>query len=318
MPKYRHSLPQTRGQLFVTDGGLETTLVFHDQMELPAFAAFPLLDQPAGRERLKQYYRRYLDLAADHGLGFILESASWRANPEWAAQLGYSSEQLAAVNRRSIEELAELRDEYAWRIPAIVISGAIGPRGDGYMVQKLMTAEEAEAYHDEQIRVFAATETDMVSAFTLNYVEEAIGVTRSAQRHGLPVAISFTVEIDGRLPSGQTLEEAIRQVDTETGHGPAYYMINCAHPTHFATLLENDAPWIQRIRGIRANASKLSHAELNESTTLDAGNPAEFGEELRQLRARRPHLTILGGCCGTDDRHVAAVCAACTETLNVA
>lgn len=313
MPKYRHSLPQTRGPLFVTDGGLETTLVFHDKMDLPAFAAFPLLETAAGRLRLADYYREYLAHAAEHHLGFILEAPTWRANSDWAAQLGYSSEQLAELNRRSIAELAELREEFAGRVPAIVISGCVGPRGDGYRAENLMSAHTAETYHDEQVRIFADTEADMIAAFTLNYAEEAIGIVRAAQRHGLPAAISFTVETDGNLPSGQTLPDAIAQVDAATNGGPAYYMINCAHPTHFADLLASNAAWVQRVRGLRVNSSRRSHAELNESTTLDDGNPLELGQEILALRTRRPHLTILGGCCGTDARHLAAICAACVE-----
>jgi S-methylmethionine-dependent homocysteine/selenocysteine methylase len=315
MPRYRHSLPQTRGPLFITDGGLETTLVFHEKMELPAFAAFPLLREDAGREKLSDYYRRYLLLAAEHGLGFILESPTWRANPDWGQHLGYNREQLAEINRTSITELVRLRAEFENRIPEIVISGCLGPRGDGYVPSNLMTAEEAEEYHAEQIRVFSETEADMVSAFTLNYVEEAVGITHAAQWVHMPVAISFTLETDGRLPGGQTLKEAIEQVDALTLNGPAYYMINCAHPMHFAEVLASDEPWTRRIHGIRANASRRSHAELNESPDLDAGNPAELGEELSALRARRPRLTILGGCCGTDDRHVAAICESCTAAV---
>jgi S-methylmethionine-dependent homocysteine/selenocysteine methylase len=317
MPKYRHALPQLRGHLFVTDGGLETTLVFHDQMELPAFAAFPLLDCASGRQRLADYYREYLSHAAEHGLGFILESATWRANRDWAAQLGYSPKQLAEVNRRGIHEMVALRSEFADRISVMVISGNIGPRGDGYFAMQLMKADEAEAYHEEQIRTFADTEADMVSAFTLNYAEEAIGIVRAAKRHGIPAVVSFTVETDGNLPSGQTLAEAIAQVDGATGGGPAYYMINCAHPAHFADLLASNASWVQRIRGMRVNASRRSHAELNESTTLDEGNPTELGTEIRALRNRRPNLTILGGCCGTDARHIAAICDACAPVAVV-
>jgi homocysteine S-methyltransferase len=318
MPKHRHSLPQTRGELFVTDGGLETTLVFHDKLDLPAFAAFPLLDHAPGRERLAEYYCKYLELAAEYGLGFILESATWRANPDWAHQLGYTAARLAALNRLGISELVKLRAEYAGRVPSIVISGCLGPRGDGYIAENLMTPAEAEAYHNEQIFILSETEADMISAMTLTYAEEAIGIARAARRHGLPVALSFTVETDGRLPSGQSLRDAIAQVDFATGNGPAYYMINCAHPSHFAPLFERNEPWHRRVRGIRANASRCSHAELNESATLDDGNPAELGAEIQQLRSRRPNLTILGGCCGTDERHVAAICAACIEPLAVA
>jgi homocysteine S-methyltransferase len=296
MPKYRHSLPQTRGELFVTDGGLETTLVFHDQRDLPAFAAFPLLDHAPGRERLADYYRSYLEHAAEHGVGFILESATWRANPDWAHQLGYTAARLAALNRLGVSELVKLRAEYAGRIPAIVISGCIGPRGDGYIAENLMSAAESEAYHNEQIFVFSETEADMISAFTLNYAEEAIGIARAARRHGMPVAISFTVETDGRLPSGQSLRDAIAQVDFATGNSPAYYMINCAHPSHFAELFEKNEPWLRRIRGIRANASRVHHARRRQSgrarrrdsaapqPALDAHGPR------RLLRHRRsPH-----------------------------
>jgi len=317
MPKYRHSLPQLRGHLFVTDGGLETTLVFHDQMDLPAFASFPLLDSDSGRQRLADYYREYLSHAAEHGLGFILESATWRASRDWAAQLGYSPAQLVDLNRRGIHEMVGLRSEFADRIPVMVISGNIGPRGDGYFVQQSMSADEAEAYHEEQIRTFAGTEADMISAFTLNYAEEAIGIVRAAKRHGMPSVIAFTVETDGKLPSGQTLPEAIAQVDGATGGGPAYYMINCAHPAHFADLLASNASWVQRIRGVRVNASRRSHAGLNESTSLDEGNPLELGAEIRTLRNRRPNLTILGGCCGTDARHIAAICEACAPVAVV-
>jgi S-methylmethionine-dependent homocysteine/selenocysteine methylase len=313
MAIYRHSLPQLSNRLFITDGGLETTLIFHEKVDLPAFAAFTLLDHDSGREKLRQYHRRYLELAAEHGLGFILDSATWRANPDWAKQLGYSDMRLAEINCRAIEELVRLRREYLGRVSTMVISGAIGPRGDGYVAGSRMTEAEAQVYHEEQISVFAGTEADMVTAFTLNYAEEAIGIVRAGQRYRIPVAISFTVETDGKLPSGQTLQSAIEQVDAATARGAAYFMINCAHPTHFAEVLSRDAAWVRRIRGVRANASRCSHAELNESTELDDGNPTEFGEQVQELRSKRPHLTILGGCCGTDDRHIAAVCRSCAD-----
>ena len=161
-------------------------------------------------------------------------------------------------------------------------------------------------YHAEQIATFAETDLEMVTVLTLNYVEEAIGVVRAAEANGLPSAVSFTVETDGRLPSGQPLGEAIDQVDSETGGAPAYFMVNCAHPTHFEGELGGGA-WCERIRGIRANASKMSHAELDESEDLDSGDPHELADGYERLRAKLPNLTVLGGCCGTDHRHVAAV-----------
>jgi homocysteine S-methyltransferase len=211
MPIYRQSLPQLSNRLFITDGGLETTLIFHEKVDLPAFAAFTLLNHHSGREKLREYHRRYLELAAEHGLGFILDSATWRANPDWGQQLGYSAIRLAEMNCRAIEELVQLRREYLGRVSTMVISGAIGPRGDGYIANSRMTEAEAEVYHGEQIGVFAGTEADMVTAFTLNYVEEAIGIVPREPTLQDPAAISFTVETDGKLPSGQTLQSAIEQ-----------------------------------------------------------------------------------------------------------
>jgi S-methylmethionine-dependent homocysteine/selenocysteine methylase len=193
----------------------------------------------------------------------------------------------------------------------MVVSGAIGPRGDGYVADKAMTSDEARAYHLPQIRSFLDAGADMATAFTLNYVEEGIGVALAAKSVGLPVALSFTLETDGKLPDGTSLRDAILAVETETDGYPAYYMINCAHPTHFADVLETDEPWVKRIRGIRGNASTRSHAELDSAPDLDSGDPIDFGKRYRALRGRQAQLTILGGCCGTDCRHVEQVRYSC-------
>ena len=306
---YRERLPQLDGGLYLTDGGIETSLIFHHGLELPAFAAFDLLKDEEGTEQLRLYYAPYAILAREHGVGLVLESPTWRANPDWAREIGYSLEELDAFNRKAIALMAELREEYASGHP-IVISGCVGPQGDGYNPATLLTVDDAQEYHSTQIGTFADTEADMVTAITMTYPEEAIGLTRAAVRHGLPVAISFTVETDGRLPCGETLGGAIQRVDEETGSAPAYYMINCAHPTHFEQMLEPDAPWVRRIRGLRANASTKSHAELDEATELDEGDPADLAARHAALRERLPAVNVLGGCCGTDHRHVGAICAA--------
>jgi S-methylmethionine-dependent homocysteine/selenocysteine methylase len=305
---YRPQLPQlaTDG-VFLTDGGLETSLIFHQGLDLPAFAAFDLLKDEAGEAALRAYFEPYLAIARERGAGFILDTATWRANPDWGAQLGYSREELEQANRRAVslaEEISSAQD-----IP-IVIDGVVGPRGDGYDPDSFMSADEAERYHAEQIRTFSQTAADMISAITMTYAEEAIGVVRAAQAVGMPVVISFTVETDGRLPDEQPLKEAIEQVDAATDGTVAYFMINCAHPQHFAAVLEEDGPWLDRIRGIRANASTRSHAELDEADELDAGDPFELAEDYRNLRTRLRNLNVLGGCCGTDHRHVAEVCKA--------
>ena len=313
MPKHRHALPQLSDKLFLTDSGLETTLIFHDGMELPCFASIALMRSPKGRSRLRQYFRRHVAIARDSGTGFIFESPTWRASRDWAEKLGVKPAELAALNRRSIELMAEVRREYEGAVSPMVLSGCLGPRGDGYVPGEMMSADEAEHYHADQIAAFRDTEADMIGAFTMNYVEEALGIARAASAAGMPAAISFTLETDGRLPTGQTLQEAIEAVDAGTNASPAYYMINCAHPTHFETIFASGEKWVGRIRGLRANASMRSHAELDQATDLDDGNPAELGGQYRALLQRLPQLTILGGCCGTDHRHIEAISHACAS-----
>ena len=309
MARYRDELPQLSGDLFLTDGGLETTLIFHDGIDLPEFAAFVLLENEDGCETLRRYYREYANIARDYHVGFILESATWRASRDWGEKLGRSAGQIADLNRRSIDLLVGIRSEYEGEIPHLVISGAIGPRGDGYSGDVSMTADEAEAYHRAQIATFRGTEADMVAAFTIPYIAEATGIALAARSEGMPAVIGFTVETDGKLPSGEMLGDAIERIDAATDNAPAYYMINCAHPTHFVDVLGAD-PWTDRIRAVRANASAKSHAELDEATELDEGDPGELGSRHVDLAGRLRNLNVLGGCCGTDQRHVAAICRA--------
>lgn len=310
MTRPQAPLPHLHGRALLTDGGLETTLVFHDGIDLPAFAAFVLLDSDDGRARLKRYYQHYLRIAAEQGRGFLLEAPTWRANRDWAESLGYDAPARARINRDAIALLVELRDACAKDPTPIVISGCIGPRADGYTVAARMSSQEAADYHAEQIHTFAGTAADLASAYTLNYVEEAIGIVRAGQQAGLPVVISFTVDTDGHLPSGQPLGEAIAETDAATRGGPVYYMINCAHPSHFADVLAPEAPWLARVRGLRANASCKSHAELDAATELDIGDPSDLAVRYERLRSRLPRLAVIGGCCGTDHRHVSAIGAA--------
>jgi len=312
MGKYRARLPQLSEQLFLTDAGMETYLIFHEGLDLPYFASFDLMKNEDGIAQVRRYYERFIAMARQSGLGFVLESPTWRANADWAEKLGYGRQARADINRRTIALMAQMRDAHETAQTPIVISGNVGPRGDGYSPDRMMSVNEAQDYHAEQIGVFATTEADLVSAFTLNYVNEAIGVARAARAAEMPVVISFTVETDGRLPTGQTLKDAIVETDLKTNAAPAYYMLNCAHPTHFAEVLATDEPWVKRLRGLRANASTRSHAELDAAPDLDAGDPVALGRQYRDLRRRMPQLTILGGCCGTDHRHVEQICFACT------
>jgi len=310
MAKYRDALPQLSGGTFLSDGGIETTLLFLEGFDLPYFAAFHLLKDTAGELALRKYFSGYAALARQHGVGFVLESATWRASADWGAKLGYSADAMRDANRRAVALLHDIRAQHESAATPMVVSGCIGPRGDGYNPESFMDVTEAERYHALQATTFRDADADMVTAITMTYPNEAIGVTRAAGAAGMPVAISFTVETDGRLPNGQTLREGIEEVDAATGNAPVYYMINCAHPTHFAATLTPGAAWTSRIRGVRANASTKSHAELDQATELDFGNPAELAQQYRELGARLPNLRVLGGCCGTDQRHLEAIAAA--------
>lgn len=300
MTKYRSRLPQLNGTRILTDGGLETVMVFQEGIDLPHFAAFHLLNMEDGLDRLNAYFDRYIPLARRAGTGLLLESLTWRASPDWTTKLGMNDDDMVRINQDSIAFLETIRDAHETDAMPMVISGCMGPRGDGYDPGEMMTVNEAEAYHSAQIGALAGTAADMISALTMNNVEEATGLTRAAQAADIPVAISFTVETDGRLPTGQELSEAVAQVDAETGNGPAYFMINCAHPTHFEGALAG----IPRILGLRANASSCSHEELDNSEELDDGNPVELGNQFADLLRDHPQLTVLGGCCGTDHRHI--------------
>jgi len=313
MWKYRQNLPLLGDYRFITDGGLETTLIFEGGHDLPEFAAFTLLNRDDGAEILQAYFLPYIELARKHRVGFILESPTWRASRDWGKKLDYDEDDLKEVNLRSIALLAELRDKYETRTTPMVISGCLGPRGDGYLVDKIMSSSEAREYHVEQINTFSESEADLVSAYTINYVEEATGIVLAAKDAGMPSVISFTLETDGRLPSGQALGDAIREVDRKTVGGPAYYMINCAHPSHFRQVLSGDADWLQRLRAIRANASSKSHAELEVMEDLDRGEPDELNREYLELRRRLPHLSIFGGCCGTGLEHLEAICSGISQ-----
>ena len=309
--RHRDRLPQLDGSVFLTDGGLETVLVFDEGLELPAFASFPLVGDDAGTQLLRRYYETYGALARECGLGFVLESPTWRASARWGTALGYDADGLDAINRKAIALLDDIRTGWGEGGAPVVISGCIGPQDDGYNPTTILSDAGAQEYHGVQIATLADTAADMISAITMTYADEAIGIARAARDAGLPVAISFTVETDGRLPSGQSLGDAIEQVDNATASAPAYFMVNCAHPTHFDDTLAAGGPWLERIRGLRANASSKSHAELDEATKLDAGDPADLAARYADLKDRMPQLSIFGGCCGTDHRHVRAVRDAC-------
>jgi S-methylmethionine-dependent homocysteine/selenocysteine methylase len=301
MAKYRQNLPQLGHDIFACYTGMDTDLLYNRGIDLPGFAAYPLLSNPEHKNILREYYFSLVDLAREQNVGVILDSVTWAANRDRGAELGYTAADLRKFNIDAIELIANVRNVMG-DLPTL-LCGQVGPRGDGYVPSDLMTTQEAEDYHSEQIEIYSNTEADFVSAFTICYAEEAAGVVRAAQRFDMPVAIAFTVETDGRLPTGMSIREAIEQVDVESNGGSLYFLINCAHPDHFTSIF-NDEPWMKRLRGVIANASRCSHAELEVAVTLDDGDPKELGVQVGGLRKQFPHFNIFGGCCGSDLRHM--------------
>ena len=307
MTSIQATLPYLDGEVFLTDGGLETTLIFLEGVDLPHFAAYALLKHESGRRALTEYYTGHIGVAQRHGLGIVLDTPTWRANPDWGQLLGDDQPDLDWANAESVSMLLDLRAQHGTPAAPIVISGAIGPRGDGYIAGDEMTASAAAAYHGPQVQQLARTGVDVVTALTMTYPNEAIGIADAASAAAVPCAISFTVEVDGRLPNGRGLSDAIGEVDEATGGTVTYYMVNCAHPTHFEAVLESDDTRLERIRGLRSNASTASHAELDEAETLDSGDPIDLASRTSALRRLRQSLSLLGGCCGTDERHIEAI-----------
>jgi homocysteine S-methyltransferase len=256
---------------------------------------------------MRGYFDDFLAMAEAAKTGFVLDTVSWRGCVEWAPKLGLSQEGLLRLSTEAVRFAKSIRTDWQSRVPAILVNGVVGPAGDAYAPGKVPSVEEARALHGPQIRALAEAGVDMISAITMTNVSEAIGIVQVSQAEVLPVAVSFTVETDGRLPTGDSLGDAIQAVDEATGEGPAYYMVNCAHPDHFGDTVAGGATWSTRIGGLRANASRLSHAELDVAEALDDGDPEEFGQLHRQLAGSLPNLRVVGGCCGTDHRHVGHV-----------
>ena len=300
-------LPHQTDQKFVTDAGFETSMLFHKGFDMPHFAFFPMLRTEDGRAAMREYIAPFMETARQHDAGFILDTNTWRSSPDWLDLLGHAKGDHVEINREAVAFAQSVRREFG-EGANVIVNGVIGPRGDGYDPSSVMTASDAEDYHAFQVGIFADSNVDMVSAITMTNTPEAIGIARAAADRGLPCVVSFTLETDGRLPTGQTLADAIADVDASCVRKPAYYMINCAHPDHFRDVLAQGGDWVERIQGLRCNASRMSHAELDESAELDDGNPGELAQQYAEITRLLPKLNVIGGCCGTDHRHIAKIC----------
>jgi len=292
---------------FLTDGGFETWLFFQQGFEAPEFAAIVLMDDEAARQAMRRYFDGFLGMAEAAKTGFVLDANTWRGCLHWGAKLKRSEEEMLRLSRDAVNFAMKIRADWQSRVSPILVNGVVGPAGDGYIPGKVPVVAEARNMHRPQIKTFARAGVDMISAITMTNISEATGITQAALEESLPVVVSFTVETDGRLPSGELLGDAIFSVDEATNGAPIYYMVNCAHPDHFRDALATETGWVTRIGGVRANASRLSHAELDMAETLDEGNPTEFGSLHADLVGLLPNLRVFGGCCGTDHRHVESI-----------
>lgn len=304
-------LPQLKGRMFVTDGGVETHLIFNEGQNVPDMSVYLLNMDEAGRAVMRDYYRAYIPICREAAQGFLFDTNTWRANPDWGTRAGYDATMLRDANITAVQFCREMQDEFAAEGVHSIISGVLGPRRDAWQYDGIMTVDEAVAYHSPQIEAFAAAGADLVSGYTLTNTPEAVGMARAAEAADVPVVLSFTLETDGNLPGGKSLETAIAEVEGATNGYPAYYMINCVHPIHFAPVIRQAGSWINRIGGLRVNASMMSHAELDNSPELDIGNIPDLAQRYLRLLPLLPNIRVIGGCCGTDHRHMAAICATC-------
>ena len=294
------------GLRYLTEGGQETELMYGYGFDLPQFALFPLLDDPAAVTRLTSMYQAVLEVAVRHEMGVVLGGLDYRASPDWAGLLGLDAAALAKYQRRSVDFLRQVSAPYRDRLPHILIVGTVGPQGDAYERNERVTADSAETYHAVQVATLAAAGVDVVLAMTFTSADEAIGVVRAARAQRLPVIVSF-------MPGGPDepgLGSMIRRVDDATDGYPVCYGLNCSHPLEFGPQLEHGGEWTRRIGVLRPNASSKDKVELCQIGHLERGDPVDLARRMGELAQRMPHVSAWGGCCGTWDEHLELIAAA--------
>ncbi len=294
----------------LADAGMETYLIYREGILLPEFASFIALSTPEGRSALERYYRSIIDVAVRDERPLLLDSATWRASSEWGTVIGYSAAGLDEVNTAAVEFVDEVRSTYSARI---LLGGCVGPRGDGYAPTSGMSFAESTDYHSAQVASLAHAGAQYIAGMTLGDANEAAGIIEAARANDLPTIVSFTIETDGRLASGELVATIIAETDRLTGGYADFYLINCAHPLHVERAFASESTEMSRISGIRVNASMRSHVELDAATDLDDGDPDDLARRCADLAATYPRLSVFGGCCGTDARHISAISAALGE-----
>lgn len=299
------------GATFLTDGGIETRLIYEFGIDLPDFASFLALFDDRGRAALREIYRGYLAVAAEFRMPMLVGAPTWRAHPECLRRFGFAkADDLRRVNAEAVAFLQDLRRET--RTETLVhIAGVIGPRRDGYRAEDAPALDEARAYHEAQAQALAGLGVDLLYAPTFPSRDELAGVAQAMARTGLAYALAPVIDPKGRLLDGHSFAEAVRLVDESTDPKPLYFLAGCVHPSTFLAAAaeggDRTMPRMPgRLAGIKANASPLPPEELDRLGHLDADAPAVLAQEILAAR-RRYGLRILGGCCGTNDRHIRAL-----------
>ena len=302
--------PLLPGLRYLAEGGQETELMYGHGFDLPEFALFPLLDNPAAAAKLTAMYRAVLDVAVRHRLGVLLGGLDYRASPDWAERLGFDAAQLAEYQIRSIDFLRQVSQPYRKRLPHILVAGCVGPQGDAYHRNEAVTETSAQAYHSTQMANLAAADVDVVEAMTFTSAEEAIGVIRAARAHDLPIVVSFMIDSAGAADGSWSFRKMIETVDSATDGYALFYGINCSHPVEFEPQLAEPGEWLDRIGLLRPNASAKDKTELCQIGHLERGDPADLALRMERLAERMPDVRIWGGCCGTWDEHLERIAAA--------
>jgi len=305
-----------QSQRLLTGGGIETYLLFIQNLELREFCGFELYMQPEELRRAEEaFLRPTADAALESGCDLLVDAMTWRAQTDYLRALGYDDALLETINQDAVRWVRGFIERWRSSNPGaqettLFVSGDVGPRGDGYRVEGEIPIEAALAYHKRQIDALASAGADVIAALTMTNVNESIAIVRAARESGLPCIVSPTVETDGRTPEGISLGSFIERVDAATEAAPLFYMVNCAHPSHLDATLrsakQRKEGWLDRFEGLRANASCKSHEELDNSTEIDRGDPAALASELVGL-SKEYGLRLLGGCCGTDSEHIRAI-----------
>jgi homocysteine S-methyltransferase len=299
--------PRLENKFYLTEGGTETEILYKWGYELPEFAMFTLLENAEANECVLGMYRRYFDVAEAYGTGILVTGHDYRASPDWARKLGYSLKGLTEMQHRTIQFLTDIRAEYEGRVSDVYVSGCIGPRGDAYGTGGGISEAESEDYHSVQLSNLVETDADMAIAQTFNNIPEAIGVVRAATAIGIPIGVCLTLTTDALLRSGPTLKEAVETIDDRTGGAAAWFGTNCSHPVEFEPAISEAGAWAERLRYIRPNATQMEKIALCKLGHLEDGDPVELGHQIGDVARRFPNADILGGCCGTDERHLGEI-----------